>query len=331
MITGDKSETALSVAKECGIITDKNYRILTSNELRGIGNEDLKKILPDLCVVSRAVPSDKNRLVSVAKECGLVVGMTGDGVNDAPALKNADVGFAMGSGTDTAKEAGDIIILDNNFESVRKAVLYGRTIYKSIKKFITFQLTINIAAVSVSVLSFFFGIVKPLSITQMLWINLLMDTLAAIAFGGEAPLKKYMIEKPIRKNDKILDKKMWRTILINSCFITLMSIFYFTAPYVKSIINEREFYTGFFSLFVFTSIFNAFNTRADGIDLTENLLLNKRFVWIMSIISLIQIIMTYFGGNFLKTSCLSLQGWTLILLLSFLIIPLDFIRKLTER
>jgi magnesium-transporting ATPase (P-type) len=279
-------------------------------------------------VVARAVPSDKSRLVRLAKECGMVTGMTGDGVNDAPALKSADVGIAMGSGTDIAKESGDIVILDDNFRSIKNAILYGRTIYKSIKKFITFQLTINIAAVSVSILSFFFGIIKPLSITQMLWLNLLMDTLAAIAFGGEAAMKKYLLERPVSLKIPILDGKMWNSILVNSAFIALQSVLFFSSEWIRGVFSGEAYYTGYFVFFVFVSIFNAFNVRADGIDLTENIAANKRFIIVMGLISVIQIIMTYFGGSILRTNGLNLSEWIVVLSLAILIIPVDFARKL---
>ncbi len=331
MITGDKKETAVSVARECNIINSENDIVLTSDDMKKMSDDEIKNILPRLCVVARAVPADKSRLVRIAKDCSMVTGMTGDGVNDAPALKSADVGFAMGSGTDIAKESGDVVILDDRFESIKNAVLYGRTIYKSIKKFVTFQLTINIAAVSVSVLSFFFGVIKPLSITQMLWINLLMDTLAAIAFGGEAALKKYLLEKPIRKNDTILDKKMWNSILVNGGFITILSSVIFTSEHIRSLFTEETFYTGYFVFFVFASIFNAFNTRADGIDLIENLAANKRFILVMGLISVIQILITYFGGEVLRTSGLNLKEWLVALFFAILIIPTDLIRKLISK
>ncbi|MEG1345861.1 MAG: HAD-IC family P-type ATPase, partial [Acidaminococcaceae bacterium] len=159
--------------------------VWTSDELAELSDEEIKAQIPNLRVVARALPMDKSRLVRLSQELNLVVGMTGDGVNDAPALKKADVGFAMGSGTEVAKEAGDIVILDDNFLSIKKAILYGRTIYNSICKFITFQLTINLSAVAINFIAPFIGIDKPLTITQILWINLVMDTMAALAFGGE--------------------------------------------------------------------------------------------------------------------------------------------------
>ena len=183
MITGDNKETAINIAKEVGILTNKDDIILTSEEINNLSDEAIKKILPKLKVIARAMPGDKSRLVKLAKECNLVVGMTGDGVNDAIALKQADIGFSMGSGTEVAKEASDIVILDDNILSIEKAILYGRTIFKSIRKFIIFQLTINLCAVTVSIIGPFIGIQTPVTVIQMLWINMVMDTLAGLAFS----------------------------------------------------------------------------------------------------------------------------------------------------
>ena len=157
MVTGDRKETAVAIARESGLITTPEEVAMTSQEMAEKSDDELKKILPNLRVIARALPSDKSRLVKIAQELNLVVGMTGDGVNDSPALKKADVGFAMGSGTEVAKEAGDITILDDNFKSIGKAILYGRSMFKSIRKFLVFQLTVNVAAVFVCFLGPLFG------------------------------------------------------------------------------------------------------------------------------------------------------------------------------
>ncbi len=332
MITGDKKETALAIAKEVGIVSTPADRVITSKELAEMSDEEITKSLKNIKVVARALPTDKSRLVKIAQRSNLVVGMTGDGVNDLPALKAADVGFAMGSGTDIAKESGDIVILDDNFSSIKKAVLYGRTIYKSIKKFITCQLTINIAAVSISVLGPIIGIDKPLGIIQMLWINLCMDTLAAIAFGGEGALMRYMLEKPRPREENIIDKKMWSAIAVGGLFISALSVFMFISQDMyysfRPSQNDAVFYTGYFSFFVFACIFNAFNTRAEGIDLLENLALNKPFLAIIFLICIVQIAMTYFGGRILGTAGLNIREWMQVIVMSMLIIPVDIIRKL---
>lgn len=332
MITGDKRETAVAIAKEVRLVESENDVVLTSDDLKTMSDENIKAVLPKVRVIARAHPSDKSRLVRVAREMGLVVGMTGDGVNDSPALKQADVGFAMGSGTEVAKEAGDIVILDDNFGSIRNAVLYGRTIYNSIKKFIKFQLAINVAAVSVSLVGRIIGIEKPFSITQMLWINLVMDTLAAIAFGGEPALKRYLDVPPKSRSEKLLDRNMWSSIIFGGISICAISMVMFTSTRIHLLFREAPgdiyFYTGYFTFFIFSCIFNGFNARADGIDLIENLAINKQFIWIMGLICAVQILMTYFGGVILRTAGLSLTEWLVVLFLAFLIIPLDLLRKI---
>ena len=178
MITGDNKETAEAIARDAKLLGPEQDLSITSAELASMSDEDVMRALPNLRVVARALPSDKSRLVNLAQRRGSVVGMTGDGVNDSAALKKADVGFAMGSGTEVAKEAGDIVILDDNLSSIVKATLYGRTVFRSIRKFIVFQLTVNLCAVGVSIIAPFFGYEEPLSVLQMLWVNMVMDTLA---------------------------------------------------------------------------------------------------------------------------------------------------------
>ncbi len=335
MITGDKKETAVAIARESGILEDHRRIVLTSEEMKELRDEELEKMLPELRVVARALPTDKSRLVRIAQNKGMVAGMTGDGVNDLSALRMADVGFSMGSGTDVAKEAGDIVILDDNFSSIKKAVLYGRTIYKSIKKFVTFQMTINISAVAVSVLGPIIGIDKPLGITQMLWVNLVMDTLAAIAFGGEGALERYMLEKPRKRGEDIIDKKMWSAIGVGAVFISMVSMFMFISQDMyyafRASADDAVFYTGYFSYFVFSCIFNAFNARTGEIDLFEHISLNKPFIVIIFLICVVQILMTYFGGSVIGTAGLSPKEWSLVIVMALLIIPVDIFRKIILR
>ena len=185
MVTGDRKETAVAIAKEAGIVTGENDLVLTHDELSALSDQELKQQLPHLKVVSRALPMDKKRLIEAAQDLEMVAGMTGDGVNDSPALKSADVGFSMGDGTEVAREASDIVILNNSLTSIEKAVLYGRTMSKSVSKFIIFQLTVNMTTIAMSLLSPLLGLKEPFTIIQILWINLIMDTLAALAFGEE--------------------------------------------------------------------------------------------------------------------------------------------------
>lgn len=334
MITGDKKETAVAIAREAGIIEDEGL-VITSDEMQKMTDAQLAEAMPRLRVIARALPGDKSRLVKIAQKIGSVTGMTGDGVNDLAALRASDVGFAMGSGTDIAKEAGDIVILDDNFASIKKAVLYGRTIYKSIKKFVAFQITINIAAMSVLVLGPIIGVAKPLGVIQMLWVNLVMDTLAAIAFGGEAALSGYMLEKPIKRDEDIIDRKMWGSVMVNSLFLCAVSVFMFISQDMhyafRNSPQDSVFYTAYFNYFVFSCIFNAFNVRTESIDLTDHISLNKPFLIILMLICAVQILMTCFGGAIIGTARLAANEWALVIVMALLIVPIDILRKLIVR
>ncbi len=332
MITGDKRETAVAIAEDAGIMDGRDNVVLTSEMLQKMTDEEIGSVLSYIRVIARALPTDKSRLVRIAQEKGLVVGMTGDGINDLAALRRADVGFAMGSGTDVSKAAGDIVILDDNFSSIRAAVLYGRTIYKSIRKFVVCQMTINISAVLVSVIGPLIGIEKPLGITQMLWINLIMDTLAAIAFGGEPALRQYMYEPPKKREEKILDKQAWSGIVINGLFVCLLSLWFFLSEDMYYGFRQHQgdlyFYTGYFNFFVFAGVFNAFNARCEGIDLLDHISLNKPFLVIIGLICVVQIVITYFGGAVLRTAGLTPGEWLISILPALLIVPVDLLRKL---
>lgn len=332
MITGDRKDTAVAIAKEAGIIQSASDIVLTSDELAKLSDDQVKKKLKDIRVVARALPSDKSRLVTLAQQVGLVVGMTGDGVNDSPALKKADVGFAMGGGTEVAKEASDIVIMDDNFSSIDKAILYGRTIFNSIRKFIIFQLTINVSAVLISFASPLLGIENPLSIIQILWINLVMDTLAALAFGGEPALRRYMKEKPKRRDESIISKYMWSEILTGSLWAFALSLFLLLSPiadgWFRGDSSSKYLLTGYFTFYIFFAAFNAFNARTDEINLFDNIKQNHGFWKVILLIIVVQIIMTDFGGDILR--CYGLNGieWVVVTGLAFTIIPIDLIRKL---
>lgn len=337
MITGDRKETALAIAKDAGLIQSEKDLVLTSQDIQGLTDERLKEMLPNIRVIARALPLDKSRLVKLAQELDLVVGMTGDGVNDAPALKHADVGFAMGSGTEVAKEAGDIVVLDDNFLSITKSSLYGRTIFNSIRKFIVYQLTVNVGAILIAFIGPFIGVDLPLSMTQMLWVNLVMDTLAALAFGGEPALRKYMKEPPKRRTEPIINRDMWSSILLNGGLIAAMCIFFLKSPFIKGIFRpgpagKEDIYllTGFFTFFIFLNAFNIFNARTNEVNLFEHILENKGFLRVVVLIFGVQIILTYLGGEVLRTAGLNLKEWAYIIMLSIVIIPWDLARKLVR-
>ena len=328
MITGDRKETAVAIAKEAGLLKSGNDIALTSEELNKMSDEEVKAIIPNLRVIARALPTDKSRMVKLAQELNLVCGMTGDGVNDAPALKRADVGFAMGSGTDVAKEAGSIVILDDNFKSIESAILYGRTIYNNILKFIKFQLTINVAAVAVCAIAPFLGIEEPLKITHILWINLVMDGLGALALGAEPALKKYMLEKPKSRNQNLVSKNMMSQVLFSGAWVTALSFTFLKLPvFVNMFGTEAQHMTAYFSLFVLCAVFNGFNVRSEGVNIFEYISENKGFTKVMSIIVIVQVLLTFVGGKLFSCTPFGLQQWLVILGLGVTIIPVDLFRK----
>lgn len=328
MITGDNKDTAVAIASEMGIVNGSDDVVLTSDELNEMSDLQIKKIIPKLKIVARSLPQDKSRLVRVAREMNLIVGMTGDGVNDAPALKHADVGFAMGSGSEVSKEASDIVILDNNFLSISKAVLFGRTIFKSIRKFIIFQLTVNLCALSISIIGPFIGVDTPVTVIQMLWINMVMDTLAGLAFAFEPPLKEYMNEKPKKKDENIMNGYMLNEILITGIYTTILCVLFLKLPVIRNqFSNQSSFMTAFFGLFIFAGIFNCFNAHTSRMNILAHLLKNKMFIIVISFISVVQIIMIYYGGSIFRTVPLSVKEFIIMLLISFTVVPVDVLRK----
>ena len=328
MITGDNKDTAVAIASEMGIVNGSDDVVLISDELNEMSDLQIKKIIPKLKIVARSLPQDKSRLVRVAREMNLVVGMTGDGVNDAPALKHADVGFAMGSGSEVSKEASDIVILDNNFLSISKAVLFGRTIFKSIRKFIIFQLTVNLCALSISIIGPFIGVDTPVTVIQMLWINMVMDTLAGLAFAFEPPLKEYMKEEPKKKDENIMNGYMLNEILITGIYTTVLCVLFLKFPVIRNqFSNQSSFMTAFFGLFIFAGIFNCFNAHTSRMNILAHLLKNKMFIIVISFISVVQIIMIYYGGSIFRTVPLSVKEFIIMLLLSFTVVPVDVLRK----
>lgn len=335
MITGDRRETALAIAKDAKLVTSDEDLVWTSDELGEMSDDYIKEKISKLRVVARALPMDKSRLVRIAQEMNFVVGMTGDGVNDAPALKKADVGFAMGSGTEVAKEAGDIVILDDNFLSIKQAILYGRTIYNSICKFIVFQLTINFSAVAINFIAPFVGIDKPLTIIQILWINLVMDTFAALAFGGEPALEQYLEEKPKRRNSPIISRKMGISILTNGIYMTVIAIIFYKSAWIDDLFRSAPdhiyTYTGFFCAYIFMAVANGFSVRTDGFNLLENIKLNKGFVSIMSLIIVVQVLLTFFGGEILRLKPLTLEEWGVVIIIGISVIFVDLIKKMITK
>ncbi len=336
MLTGDNPETAAAVARECGIIGKfSDSLVLTGEALSRMSDKEISEKLPKIAVIARALPGDKSRLVRIAQEKELVVGMTGDGVNDAPALKKADIGFAMGSGTDVAKEAGDIVVLDNNFSSIVKAVLYGRTIFASIRKFITFQLTMNLCAVAVSLIGPFVGVDTPVTVVQMLWINIIMDTLGGLAFSGEAAVKEIMKEKPKKRSEGLLSRYMIGHIIFSGIVTVAICLNFLCSDRIRAFYgvseNPIKHLGAFFGLFIFLGIFNCFTARTERINLGAHISKNKMFLVIMASVAVIQTFMIYFGGSLFRTVPLSFMEMAFVIALAFLIIPADFLHKVFLR
>ncbi len=335
MVTGDRKETAVAIAKEAGLLKNNTDVALTSAELAELSDDELKKVLPNLRVVSRALPTDKSRLVRCAQELNLVVGMTGDGVNDSPALKKADVGFAMGSGTEVAKEAGDITILDDNFLSIEKAILYGRTMFKSIRKFLIFQLTVNVAAVLTCFLAPLFGENEILTVIQLLVVNLAMDTLAAIAFGSEPALMEYMKEKPIARDASIVTGKMMSQVVVSGLYITAMCLCIRFVPALQhllgawnnGVLDTVMLNSAVFATFMMAISFNGFNARTEHLNPFENLGRNKNFLLVIGGLLVLQFLFVTFGGVVLSVEPLSATTWLICLLIAVFVIQIDIDRK----
>lgn len=336
MVTGDAEETATAIAKEAGILkNEKKDVVLTHEELEKMSDEELKKVLPDLRVVSRAKPLDKKRLVSMSQQLENVCGMTGDGVNDAPALKQADIGFAMGDGTAVAQEAGDVVILNNSLTSIKDCVLNSRTMAKSVGKFLIFQLTVNISTLLMNIIAPILGWTEPFSIVQILWINLIMDTLAAMAFGGEPILDRYMKDQPAKRTDNILTTYIKSAIGTSAIFITLGSILILeniagiTSFVTPADCADPELYekTFMFAFFIYSIIFNSLNTRSEKYNLFEHISENKNFIRVMGAIFILQTIIIQIGGKVFDTTMLNVKALLVSMVLAVLIIPVDLIRK----
>ena len=308
MITGDRLETAIAIAKDAGLIKSASDRALSSAELNEMSDDEVKKLIPHIRVIARALPTDKSRMVRLCQEMNLVVGMTGDGVNDSPALKRADVGFAMGNGTEAAKEAGEIVILD-------------------------------VTAVIVSASAPFFGVEEPLKVTHLLFVNLVMDGLGAIMLGNEPAKESYMMEKPRRRDESIVSKNMAIQILTMGLWLTVLSFIYLKLPFFANMFegNEAELLTGYFVLFIASALFNGFNVRDEGFGIFKGLNENPGFLKVFFAIIAVQAVIVNAGavplapfqfiGRMFSCVPFSIQGWIVVFILAFTMIPVDLLRK----
>ncbi len=318
IVTGDNKETACQIGREIGLLPEGELApgsVLTGEEFGKLDDAQLREEAPKLRVLSRAKPMDKLRLVKALQEDNQVVAVTGDGTNDAPALNHADVGLSMGiTGTSVAKEASDIILLDDSFSSITKAIKWGRSLYRNIQKFIVFQLTVNVAACGIAALGPFIGVELPLTVTQMLWVNLIMDTFAALALATEPPSDDVMKQAPRDKTAFIITPTMWRWILVFGIAFIVALVAYVRYITPGGAEASRHDVTVLFTGFVMLQFWNLFNARVYG---TNNCFLkgltgNISFLAIAAIILVGQIVAVQFGGNIFRTEALPLKDWLLI-------------------
>lgn len=326
-ITGDCHETAVAVATEAGIYKEGDLA-LTNAQFEAMSDDEVNKNIPVLRVISRCSPNTKLRLVTLAQELGRSVAMTGDGVNDSPALKRADVGFGMNAGSDVAKEASDIILTDNNFASIIRGVELGRTFMHDIMMFLEFQLPINF---SLLILSILFPILSGgvlLASVQILIINIIMDSLNSLSFGGEPPKAEYMTENPIKKGSGLFIRGAKKRIAISTVtFIVLYGILMFS-PVSKLFTTDVEAMTARFAMLCIMSVCNGFGIRTEHINLLNGLKNNKTFVYIAAGIVLGTIALCNVLGGLIQTTAMNMSQWIAIIGLSLTVIVVDVIRKL---
>lgn len=326
-ITGDCMETAKAVAMEAGIYKPGDLAV-TNDEFEAMSDVKVKEIIPQLRVISRCSPNTKLRLVTLAQEIGMSVAMTGDGVNDAPALKKADVGFGMQDGSDVAKEAADIVLTDNNFASVVKAVELGRTFMHNIMMFLEFQLPINI---SLLILSMVFPIISGgsalLAAVQILIVNIIMDSLNSLSFGGEPPKEEYMNEEPIMKGSGLFIRGAKGRIALSSIvFIALFGVITF-GPVGNMFATKLSAMTARFALLCLMAVFNGFTIRTDSMNLFKGIKNNKLFVYIALGIFAMAVVLCNFVGNLVQTTPMDVKQWIVVLVTAFMVVPIDWIRK----
>ena len=326
-ITGDCMETAKAVAMEAGIYKPGDLAV-TNDEFEAMSDVKVKEIIPQLRVISRCSPNTKLRLVTLAQEIGMSVAMTGDGVNDAPALKKADVGFGMQDGSDVAKEAADIVLTDNNFASVVKAVELGRTFMHNIMMFLEFQLPINI---SLLILSMVFPIISGgsalLAAVQILIVNIIMDSLNSLSFGGEPPKEEYMNEEPIMKGSGLFIRGAKGRIALSSIvFIALFGVITF-GLIGNMFATKLSAMTARFALLCLMAIFNGFTIRTDSMNLFKGIKNNKLFVYIALGIFAMTVVLCNFVGNLVQTTPMDAKQWIVVLVTAFMVVPVDWIRK----
>lgn len=322
MLTGDNIRTARAIANELHMLDDDHIAVEAA-DIEKLTDEELKEALKKIQVIARSTPLVKMRVVKLLKEQGNVVAVTGDGINDAPAIKHADVGIAMGiAGTDVTKEASDMVLLDDSFSTIIKAVQWGRVIYENFKRFIQFQLTVNVSSVVVVICSILAGFSAPFTALELLWINIIMDGPPALTLGLEPIRPDLLKHKPTRRNENIISKKMLLRIFVNGIFISVI----FMLQHFKNFLGAapEEEATVLFTLFVLFQLFNAFNCRElDDTPMFKNLLKNKLMLGVFLLVLILQGIITQFGAAVFETVPLSAAMWGKMLLTAFTVIILN--------
>ena len=322
MLTGDNIRTARAIANELHMLDDDHIAV-EAVDIEKLTDEELKEALKKIQVIARSTPLVKMRVVKLLKEQGNVVAVTGDGINDAPAIKHADVGIAMGiAGTDVTKEASDMVLLDDSFSTIIKAVQWGRGIYENFKRFIQFQLTVNVSSVVVVICSILAGFSAPFTALELLWINIIMDGPPALTLGLEPIRPDLLKHKPTRRNENIISKKMLLRIFVNGIFISVI----FMLQHFKNFLGAapEEEATVLFTLFVLFQLFNAFNCRElDDTPMFKNLLKNKLMLGVFFLVLILQGIITQFGAAVFETVPLSAAMWGKMLLTAFTVIILN--------
>lgn len=313
IVTGDTVATAMEIARQCGLDPSRE-NCITGAEFAALSDEEALERIKELKVMSRARPTDKQRLVSLLQQQGEVVAVTGDGTNDAPALNRAHVGLSLGSGTSVAKQASDITLIDDSFNSIVHAVMWGRSLYKNIQRFIFFQLIVNVAALLLALFGGFIGTEMPLTITQILWVNLIMDTLAAMALASLPPSREVMEEKPRSSDAFIITKSMIRGILTTGGLFFLATfalLWYFEQG---AGIDDKKL-TVFFTIFVMLQWWNLFNARMLGSchSAFRRLWACEGFLFVLLIVLVGQWVIVTFGGKMFRTIPLSWQMWAMII------------------
>ena len=335
IVTGDTPGTATEIARQIGLWKpeDSERNRITGVEFAALSDEEALDRVLDLKVMSRARPMDKQRLVQLLQQKGAVVAVTGDGTNDAPALNHAQVGLSMGTGTSVAKEASDITLLDDSFHSIATAVMWGRSLYKNIQRFIVFQLTINVVALASVLLGAFLGTELPLTVTQMLWVNLIMDTFAAMALASIPPSPDVMNEKPRKTNDFIITKAMRNNILgVGLAFLVILMSLIVGIRQLPASQTEWAL-TCFFTIFVMLQFWNLFNASVFGTN--HSVFKDSRHALGMLSVAVIiligQIFIVEFGGKVFRTVPLNLTEWIIIITATSLVLVAGEIYRLIKR